>query len=129
MRLVRGAWELERDLRLSSDPQLTLEIGLLHLSLLLREPTTSLAPSTTAMPLLAEPLAATPTNPSASLPPTATNSPSLMTAATNLTTNDDAVPATIVPSPEGAMTLDYIRHHWGIFLDNLKRESLVAYTF
>ena len=129
MRLVRGAWELERDLRLSSDPQLTLEIGLLHLSLLLREPTPSLAPSTTAMPLLAEPLAATTTNPSASLPPTATNSPTLMTAATNLTTNDDAVPATIVPSPEGAMTLDYIRHHWGIFLDNLKRESLVAYTF
>ncbi|MFA0777052.1 MAG: hypothetical protein PVTTEEND_000766 [Candidatus Fervidibacter sp.] len=130
MRLVRGAWELERDLRLSSDPQLTLEIGLLHLSLLLRELTPSVAPSTTAMPLLAEPLAATTTtNPLASLPSAATNSPTLTAAATNLTANDDSVPATVVPSPEGAMTLDYIRHHWGIFLDNLKRESLVAYTF
>jgi DNA polymerase-3 subunit gamma/tau len=128
MRLVRGAWELERDLRLSSDPQLTLEIGLLNLSLLLREPAPPVAPATTAVPLLAEPLAAT-TNPSASLSSAATDSPTLMAAATNLTANDDSVPATVVPSPEGAMTLDYIRHHWGIFLDNLKRESLVAYTF
>jgi DNA polymerase-3 subunit gamma/tau len=129
MRLVRGAWELERDLRLSSDPQLTLEIGLLNLSLLLREPAPSAVSAAPAMPLLAEPLATTATSPSASLPPTATNSPTLMTAVTNLTTNDDSVPATIIPSPEGVMTLDYIRHHWGIFLDNLKRESLVAYTF
>lgn len=118
MRLVRAAWELERDLRFSSDPQLTLEIGLLNLTLLLREPAPAPVSPTPAMPVLAEPLTTT-----------ATNSPTLMTAATSLTTNDDSAPATIVPSPEGAMTLDYIRHHWGIFLDNLKRESLVAYTF
>ncbi|GBC99039.1 DNA polymerase III subunit tau [bacterium HR17] len=120
MRLVRAAWELERDLRLASDSQLALEIGLLHLALLLHQRPVEQHPTETVLPTAAS--AAVP----APIAPTKTPVPSVVAESPAAPTDTGAVS---VPAPDGAVTVDYIRQHWNIFMDNLKRESLVAYTF
>ncbi len=109
MRLVRSAWELERDLRTATDAQLVLEIGLLNMTLSLSkaeeipaaQPTPSPAPKVAKepLPLLAE---------------------------------QTAVVPSITPSEESAeplSELDLIRQHWSIFLEKLKQVSMVAYSF
>ncbi len=111
LRLVRAAWELERDLRSASDPQLVLEIGLLHMALLLR--TAESVPVAQIAPALAEA-----TVPSKVAPPLQS------------TAGSPPPSEMLAPQPQEPLSgLDYIRQHWSIFLEKLKQASMVAYSF
>ncbi len=112
MRLIRAAWELERDLRAATDVQLVLEIGLLNMAMSLR--------AVEEVP--AEKVAATPTvtvpQPSRQIAEAPTHQ--VPTA---------PQPEKPLPPQEELSGLDYIRRHWEIFLEQLKRTSMVAYSF
>ncbi len=113
LRMVRMAWELERDLRSSADAQLALEIGLLSLARVAQAPTAEgrpeIVPVKTATAVPSAPMGS-------ALPPEGEQTP-------------EPVPPYVPPPGEAASGFDHIRQHWGIFLERLKRESIVAYTF
>ncbi len=114
IRLVRAAWELERDLRTASDPQLVLEVGLLNMAMLLKTPEVTVAPvvKPTTLPT---PIGVTKVVP---------------TKTTEVTTKEpEPQPLTVTEPAEGQSSIDHIRQHWNIFLEHLKRISMVAYSF
>lgn len=112
-RLIRAAWELERDLRSATDAQLMLEIGLLNMAMSLKAveelPSVSVATPSAATQPIQQKMEQAP----AVLEP---QRPSLE-------------PETAPQPQEGQSGIDYIRQHWQIFLDQLKRTSMVAYSF
>ncbi|MFN3421113.1 MAG: hypothetical protein ACK40X_05240, partial [Armatimonadota bacterium] len=112
MRLIRAAWELERDLRTATDVQLVLEIGLLNMAMSLKAMEEVPAEKTAATPTVTVP------------------QPSRQVAEA-LTPQVPIVPQPETPLPpqEELSGLDYIRRHWEIFLEQLKRTSMVAYSF
>ncbi len=116
MRLIRAAWELERDLRAATDAQLVLEIGLLNMTMILkaREEVPAEKATAPAMPTITAPQ---PTRQPAEIAPTPTA----------IATQPEA--ETTLPPQEELSGLDYIRQHWEIFLEQLKRTSMVAYSF
>jgi len=113
MRLIRAAWELERDLRSATDAQLALEIGLLNMAMLLRAREEVQPERPPAVPVVAAPQPST--RVAEPVAPPVTEAPQ---------------PAEVTMPSQGEMSdLDYIRQHWGIFLEQLKRTSMVAYSF
>jgi DNA polymerase III gamma/tau subunit len=114
MRLIRSAWELERDLRSAADAQLMLEIGLLNMAMMLKA-REELPPEKVAASVTVPPTISAPTRQVAEV---------AVTAAVSETPQETAL------SPQGELSgIDYIRQHWHIFLEQLKRTSMVAYSF
>ena len=114
MRLIRSAWELERDLRSAADAQLMLEIGLLNMAMMLKAreelPPEKVAASVTV--------------------PQTVSAPTRQVAETTVATVVTETPEETTPPPQGELSgIDYIRQHWHIFLEQLKRTSMVAYSF
>jgi len=115
MRLIRATLELERDLRSAADAQLMLEIGLLNMAMMLK--------AREEMPpeRLAEPVKVPPT---VSAPKRQAEVIAVATPTVSETTQE------IAPPPQGELSgIDYIRQHWHIFLEQLKRTSMFAYSF
>ena len=115
MRLIRATLELERDLRSAADAQLMLEIGLLNMAMMLK--------AREEMPpeRLAEPVKVPPT---VSAPKRQAEVIAVATPTVSETTQE------ITPPPQGELSgIDYIRQHWHIFLEQLKRTSMFAYSF
>ncbi|MCX7642690.1 MAG: DNA polymerase III subunit gamma/tau [Armatimonadetes bacterium] len=117
MRLIRAAWELERDLRTASDAQLVLEIGLLNMATILKA--MEEAPAKEKIP--AEKVAIAPATAATQLSQQVAKpvEPSIQVAPSEAA----------LPQQEELSGLDYIRQHWEIFLEQLKRTSMVAYSF
>jgi len=117
MRLIRAAWELERDLRSASDAQLMLEIGLLSMAMMLK-----------AREEMPSEKVATPVSVPTTIPvPTPSHQ---VTETTVVPPPAPAVPQEIVLPPQSELSgIDYIRQHWHIFLEQLKRTSMFAYSF
>ncbi len=114
MRLIRAAWEMERDLRLAADAQLMLEIGLLNMAMMLKA-REELPPEKVAAPVTVSQTVSAPTR--------------QVTETTVATIVPEAPEETALP-PQGELSgIDYIRQHWHIFLEQLKRTSMVAYSF
>jgi DNA polymerase III subunit gamma/tau len=114
MRLIRSAWELERDLRSAADAQLMLEIGLLNMAMMLKA-REELPPEKVAASVTVPPTISAPTRQVAEV---------AVTAAVSETPQETALPS------QGELSgIDYIRQHWHIFLEQLKRTSMVAYSF
>ena len=114
MRLIRSAWELERDLRSAADAQLMLEIGLLNMAMMLKAreelPPEKVAASVTVSQTV--------------------SAPTRQVAETTVATVVTETPEETTPPPQGELSgIDYIRQHWHIFLEQLKRTSMVAYSF
>ena len=114
MRLIRSAWELERDLRSAADAQLMFEIGLLNMAMMLKAreelPSEKVAASVTV--------------------PQTVSAPTRQVAETTVATVVTETPEETTPPPQGELSgIDYIRQHWHIFLEQLKRTSMVAYSF
>lgn len=86
IRMVRTAWELERDLRTAHDIQLAVEVGLMSLAQAARK----------------EPIASK--------------------------ERSETAPVT-APAPKGETGIEHIRQHWNIVLQQVKRHSLITYTF
>ncbi|MCS7186017.1 MAG: DNA polymerase III subunit gamma/tau [Armatimonadota bacterium] len=118
MRLIRSSWELERDLRTATDAQLVLEIGLLNMAMILK--------AMGEVPARGEiPAEKTEVTPAVTVP-----QPSRQVVETVAPSTTPAPqPATTPPPQEELSGLDYIRQHWEIFLEQLKRVSMVAYSF
>lgn len=113
LQMVRMAWELERDLRSASDVQLALEIGLLSLARAAQTPTAEGHPDIA------------PAKATAAIPPAPVGSaPSPGSGQT-----PESMPLHVPLPGEAASRFTHIRQHWGIFLERLRRESIVAYTF
>jgi DNA polymerase-3 subunit gamma/tau len=115
MRLIRATLELERDLRSAADAQLMLEIGLLNMAMMLK--------AREEMPpeRLAEPVKVPPT---VSAPKRQVEVIAVATPTVSEATQE------ITPPPQGELSgIDYIRQHWHIFLEQLKRTSMFAYSF
>ncbi len=110
LRLVRSAWELERDLRSATDAQLALEIGLLNMAMLLKAiedvNTGKFEVSTEiAVPNLTQKVAEA------------------------IVPEIPQVRELTAPTQGNLSGIEYIRQHWNIFLEQLKRTSMVAYSF
>jgi len=117
-RLIRACWELERDLRAAADVQLLLEIGLLNMAMILR--------AVEEVPARESALAEGMTVRTAVAAPKI--SPQVAeTAAPSISVEPQ--PEETLPAQGELSGLDYIRQHWGIFLEQLKRTSMVAYSF
>ncbi|MEZ8219331.1 MAG: hypothetical protein DFNUSKGM_000161 [Candidatus Fervidibacter sacchari] len=114
MRLIRASWELERDLRSAADAQLMLEIGLLNMAMMLKAKE-ELPPEKTAVPVTVSQTVSEPTR---------------QAAEAAVADFASQAPQEIALSPQGELSgIDYIRQHWHIFLEQLKRTSMVAYSF
>jgi len=115
MRLIRAALELERDLRSAADAQLMLEIGFLNMAMMLK--TKEELPSEKAAVPVSVPTTIPVTTPSRQLAET-TVAPALVT------------PQEVAPPTQGELSgINYIRQHWQIFLEQLKRTSMITYSF
>jgi len=114
MRLIRASWELERDLRSAADAQLMLEIGLLNMAMTLKAKE-ELPPEKTAAPVTV---------------PQPVSEPTQQVAEAMVAPVVSQAPQETALSPQGELSgIDYIRQHWHIFLEQLKRTSMVAYSF
>ncbi len=115
MRLIRSSWELERDLRSAADTQLMLEIGLLNMAMVLKA-REELPPEKMAAPI--------------TVPPTISALTRQVPEATVTTAAVSEKPQDIASPLQSELSgIDYIRQHWQIFLEQLKRTSMVAYSF
>lgn len=112
MQMVRASWELERGLRTAMDTQVALEIGLLNIARI------------ASMGISEEALAKV----SASPPPLTVREP-VGTIAVSKVVKEPIPEQVAVPANNASFGLDYIRQHWDIYLGQLKRESIIAYTF
>jgi len=114
MRLIRASWELERDLRSAADAQLMLEIGLLNMAMILKAKE-ELPPEKAAVPVAV---------------PQTVSAPTRQVAEAAVAAVASQAPEEATSSLQGELSgIDYIRQHWHIFLEQLKRTSMVAYSF
>lgn len=114
MRLIRAVWELERDLRSAADAQLMLEIGLLNMVMMLKAKE-ELPPEKVAAPV--------------TVPQTVSVLTRQVPEATVTVAASETPQETALPLQGELSGIDYIRQHWHIFLEQLKRTSMVTYSF
>ncbi|MCS7264805.1 MAG: DNA polymerase III subunit gamma/tau [Armatimonadetes bacterium] len=111
IRLIRSSWELERDMRSANDAQLALEIGLLNMAMILK-----------IKDELATEKKAIETQPS--------SKPISQVSEISLPKPDVELPKEIsIPHQGGLSEFEHIRQHWEIFLERMKKTSMVAYSF